>query len=173
MANKYYICFQMHRCRVHDGEITRSPYEVVRRPYSVLVDCQHSSYSFHVHAPSVGLHYIRRACLLLLNHLLPLIFSSPLFPPQTLLRTYVQFPSPPRLAPCYRPALALLPPTPPLLQTRHPRPPKTTTTNPAVAMFATRALRQAAAHAERTPLIKFIGPRSIPCERLASPRPWL
>lgn len=32
-----------------------------------------------------------------------------------------------------------------------------------VTMFATRALRQAAAHAERTPMIKFIGPRSIPC----------
>lgn len=32
------------------------------------------------------------------------------------------------------------------------------------AMFATRSLRQAAAHAERTPLIKFIGPRTIPCE---------
>ena len=31
-------------------------------------------------------------------------------------------------------------------------------------MIATRALRQAAVHAERTPLIKFIGPRSIPCE---------
>lgn len=31
-------------------------------------------------------------------------------------------------------------------------------------MFAaTRALRQAAAHAERQPMIKFLGPRSIPC----------
>jgi small subunit ribosomal protein YMR-31 len=29
-------------------------------------------------------------------------------------------------------------------------------------MFTTRALRQAAAHAERTPLIRFIGPRTIP-----------
>ncbi|KAI1214412.1 uncharacterized protein F4807DRAFT_127356 [Annulohypoxylon truncatum] len=29
-------------------------------------------------------------------------------------------------------------------------------------MFATRVLRQAAAHAERTPLIRFIGKRSIP-----------
>ncbi|KAJ6780020.1 hypothetical protein PWT90_05536 [Aphanocladium album] len=29
-------------------------------------------------------------------------------------------------------------------------------------MFTTRALRQAAAHAERQPMIKFIGPRSIP-----------
>jgi small subunit ribosomal protein YMR-31 len=29
-------------------------------------------------------------------------------------------------------------------------------------MYATRVLRQAAAHAERTPLIKFLGPRSIP-----------
>jgi small subunit ribosomal protein YMR-31 len=29
-------------------------------------------------------------------------------------------------------------------------------------MYATRALRQAAAHAERTPMIKFIGPRTIP-----------
>lgn len=31
-------------------------------------------------------------------------------------------------------------------------------------MFATRALRQAAAHAERVPSIKFLGKRSIPCE---------
>lgn len=31
-------------------------------------------------------------------------------------------------------------------------------------MFATKALRQAAQHAERTPMIKFIGKRSIPCE---------
>ena len=31
-------------------------------------------------------------------------------------------------------------------------------------MLATKALRQAAAHAERTPLIKFIGRRSYPCE---------
>lgn len=31
-------------------------------------------------------------------------------------------------------------------------------------MLATRALRQAAAHAERTPMIRFLGPRSIPCE---------
>lgn len=38
-------------------------------------------------------------------------------------------------------------------------------------MFATRALRQAAAHAERTPLIKFIGPRSIPSSIDHSPRP--
>ncbi|KAK1526773.1 hypothetical protein CPAR01_13301 [Colletotrichum paranaense] len=30
-------------------------------------------------------------------------------------------------------------------------------------MFATRVLRQAAAHAERTPSIKFLGRRSIPC----------
>jgi hypothetical protein len=30
-------------------------------------------------------------------------------------------------------------------------------------MFATKALRAAAQHAERTPLIKFIGKRSIPC----------
>ncbi|KIH94264.1 hypothetical protein SPBR_06247 [Sporothrix brasiliensis 5110] len=29
-------------------------------------------------------------------------------------------------------------------------------------MFATRVLRQAAAHAERAPLIKFIGKRSVP-----------
>lgn len=29
-------------------------------------------------------------------------------------------------------------------------------------MFATRVLRQAAAHAERTPLIRFIGKRSVP-----------
>lgn len=30
-------------------------------------------------------------------------------------------------------------------------------------MLATRALRQAAAHAERVPSIKFIGKRSVPC----------
>lgn len=30
-------------------------------------------------------------------------------------------------------------------------------------MFATKALRQASAAAERTPLIKFLGKRSIPC----------
>ncbi|EQK98952.1 ribosomal protein YMR-31 [Ophiocordyceps sinensis CO18] len=38
-------------------------------------------------------------------------------------------------------------------------------------MFATRALRQAAAHTERTPLIKFIGPRSIPSSVDHSPKP--
>lgn len=32
-----------------------------------------------------------------------------------------------------------------------------------VKMFATKALRQAAAHAERVPSIRFIGKRSIPC----------
>ena len=31
-------------------------------------------------------------------------------------------------------------------------------------MFATRALRASAAHAERTPMIKFLGKRSIPCK---------
>lgn len=31
-------------------------------------------------------------------------------------------------------------------------------------MFTTRVLRQAAAHAERQPLIRFIGPRTIPCK---------
>jgi len=36
-------------------------------------------------------------------------------------------------------------------------------------MFTTRALRQAAAHAERTPLIKFLGPRTIPCEHTSNP----
>lgn len=30
-------------------------------------------------------------------------------------------------------------------------------------MFATRVLRQAAAHAERTPSIRFLGRRTIPC----------
>ena len=38
-------------------------------------------------------------------------------------------------------------------------------------MFATRSLRQAAAHAERTPLIKFIGPRTIPSSVDHTPRP--
>ncbi|KFA67124.1 hypothetical protein S40285_03018 [Stachybotrys chlorohalonatus IBT 40285] len=38
-------------------------------------------------------------------------------------------------------------------------------------MFATRALRQAAAHAERTPLIKFIGPRTIPSSIDHTPQP--
>ncbi|KAI0025281.1 hypothetical protein F4780DRAFT_722976 [Xylariomycetidae sp. FL0641] len=38
-------------------------------------------------------------------------------------------------------------------------------------MFATRALRQAAAHAERTPMIKFIGKRSIPASVDHSPKP--
>lgn len=38
-------------------------------------------------------------------------------------------------------------------------------------MFTTRALRQAAAHAERTPLIKFIGPRSIPSSVDHTPKP--
>lgn len=38
-------------------------------------------------------------------------------------------------------------------------------------MFATRALRQAAAHAERTPMIKFIGPRSIPSSIDHTPQP--
>ncbi|GAO15038.1 uncharacterized protein UV8b_00438 [Ustilaginoidea virens] len=38
-------------------------------------------------------------------------------------------------------------------------------------MLATRALRQAAAHAERTPLIKFIGQRSIPSSLDHSPKP--
>ncbi|KAF4954628.1 hypothetical protein FSARC_12068 [Fusarium sarcochroum] len=36
---------------------------------------------------------------------------------------------------------------------------------------ATRALRQAAVHAERTPLIKFLGPRSIPSNVDHSPKP--
>lgn len=31
-------------------------------------------------------------------------------------------------------------------------------------MYATRVLRQAAVHAERTPLIRFLGPRAIPCK---------
>ncbi|KAH7143002.1 hypothetical protein DER46DRAFT_517694 [Fusarium sp. MPI-SDFR-AT-0072] len=35
---------------------------------------------------------------------------------------------------------------------------------------ATRALRQAAVHAERTPLIKFLGPRTIPSIPSASPQ---
>lgn len=38
-------------------------------------------------------------------------------------------------------------------------------------MLATRALRQAAAHAERTPLIKFIGPRTIPSSIDHTPKP--
>ncbi|ATY59825.1 ribosomal protein YMR-31 [Cordyceps militaris CM01] len=38
-------------------------------------------------------------------------------------------------------------------------------------MFTTRALRQAAAHAERQPLIKFIGPRSIPSSIDHTPKP--
>ncbi|KJZ72012.1 hypothetical protein HIM_08573 [Hirsutella minnesotensis 3608] len=38
-------------------------------------------------------------------------------------------------------------------------------------MFATRALRRAAAHAERTPMIKFLGPRSIPSSIDHSPKP--
>ncbi|KAH7249219.1 hypothetical protein FSOLCH5_014787 [Fusarium solani] len=36
---------------------------------------------------------------------------------------------------------------------------------------ATRALRQAAVHAERTPLIKFLGPRTIPANIDHSPKP--
>ncbi|KAH7320268.1 hypothetical protein B0I35DRAFT_478528 [Stachybotrys elegans] len=38
-------------------------------------------------------------------------------------------------------------------------------------MYATRVLRQAAAHAERTPLIKFLGPRTIPANIDHSPQP--
>ncbi|KAI0885040.1 uncharacterized protein GGS22DRAFT_137635 [Annulohypoxylon maeteangense] len=38
-------------------------------------------------------------------------------------------------------------------------------------MFSTRVLRQAAAHAERTPLIRFIGKRSIPEHVDHSPHP--
>ncbi|KAJ6441727.1 ribosomal protein YMR-31, mitochondrial [Purpureocillium lavendulum] len=38
-------------------------------------------------------------------------------------------------------------------------------------MFTTRALRQAAAHAERTPLIKFLGPRTIPSAIDHTPKP--
>jgi len=38
-------------------------------------------------------------------------------------------------------------------------------------MFTTRALRQAAAHAERTPMIKFLGPRSIPSSLDHTPKP--
>jgi small subunit ribosomal protein YMR-31 len=38
-------------------------------------------------------------------------------------------------------------------------------------MFTTRALRQAAAHAERTPLIRFIGPRTIPASVDHTPKP--
>ncbi|KAF5018774.1 hypothetical protein F66182_9224 [Fusarium sp. NRRL 66182] len=36
---------------------------------------------------------------------------------------------------------------------------------------ATRVLRQAAVHAERTPLIKFLGPRSVPSNVDHSPKP--
>ncbi|KAI0853806.1 hypothetical protein F5Y00DRAFT_223653 [Daldinia vernicosa] len=38
-------------------------------------------------------------------------------------------------------------------------------------MFATRVLRQAAAHAERTPLIRFIGKRTIPENVDHTPQP--
>lgn len=38
-------------------------------------------------------------------------------------------------------------------------------------MFATRVLRQAAAHAERAPLIKFIGKRTVPASIDHSPQP--
>ncbi|PHH91615.1 hypothetical protein CDD83_10959 [Cordyceps sp. RAO-2017] len=38
-------------------------------------------------------------------------------------------------------------------------------------MFASRALRQAAAHADRTPMIKFLGPRSIPSSVDHTPKP--
>ncbi|EON95687.1 putative ribosomal protein ymr-31 protein [Phaeoacremonium minimum UCRPA7] len=38
-------------------------------------------------------------------------------------------------------------------------------------MFATKTLRQAAAHAERTPLIRFIGKRTIPSSVDHSPHP--
>lgn len=38
-------------------------------------------------------------------------------------------------------------------------------------MFATKALRKAAAHAERVPSIRFIGKRSIPASVDHSPRP--
>ncbi|KAI1404445.1 hypothetical protein F4819DRAFT_447504 [Hypoxylon fuscum] len=38
-------------------------------------------------------------------------------------------------------------------------------------MFATRVLRQAAAHAERTPLIRFIGKRSVPEHVDHTPQP--
>ncbi|KAI9898207.1 hypothetical protein N3K66_006567 [Trichothecium roseum] len=38
-------------------------------------------------------------------------------------------------------------------------------------MYATRALRQAAAHAERTPMIRFLGPRSIPSSIDHTPKP--
>ncbi|KFH44353.1 hypothetical protein ACRE_049030 [Hapsidospora chrysogenum ATCC 11550] len=38
-------------------------------------------------------------------------------------------------------------------------------------MFATRTLRQAAAHAERTPMIKFLGPRTIPASVDHTPKP--
>ncbi|KAL7944585.1 hypothetical protein V8C42DRAFT_325253 [Trichoderma barbatum] len=38
-------------------------------------------------------------------------------------------------------------------------------------MFATRALRQAAVHAERTPLIRFLGPRVIPSSIDHTPQP--
>ncbi|KAH6604939.1 hypothetical protein Trco_006646 [Trichoderma cornu-damae] len=38
-------------------------------------------------------------------------------------------------------------------------------------MFTTRVLRQAAVHAERTPLIRFIGPRTIPASIDHTPQP--
>ncbi|QYS94124.1 hypothetical protein H0G86_001473 [Trichoderma simmonsii] len=38
-------------------------------------------------------------------------------------------------------------------------------------MFATRALRQAAVHAERTPLIRFLGPRATPTSIDHTPQP--
>ncbi|KAI1389211.1 uncharacterized protein F4822DRAFT_272887 [Hypoxylon trugodes] len=38
-------------------------------------------------------------------------------------------------------------------------------------MYATRVLRQAAAHAERTPLIRFIGKRSVPEHVDHTPQP--
>ncbi|CAG9979143.1 unnamed protein product [Clonostachys byssicola] len=38
-------------------------------------------------------------------------------------------------------------------------------------MYATRALRQAAVHAQRTPSIRFLGPRTIPSSIDHSPKP--
>ena len=45
----------------------------------------------------------------------------------------------------------------------HPKTPGFSSTKTQVNMFASKVLRQAAAHAERTPSIRFIGKRTVPC----------
>lgn len=98
------------------------------------------------------------ACFLIKLLKLLIYTSPPLFPRLELQSTfYLQVP----LQPSNIKATPLSTINSPNLSSTN-SPPSTST------MFATRALRQAAVHAERTPLIRFLGPRATPCKHNSS-----